>query len=124
MDKTLTITVNGEEVDLVMSYGMMRKLLPIAGELTDVGRFFVDPVVQDQMLIQLLSKRDENGKVTEQFNLDLMDVTVEDVEALVQWAGGHVMDFLLKGLKAANELARLNKEAFESLMPSLDGSKA
>jgi hypothetical protein len=118
MLNTISVTVNGEAKEVLMSYGLLNQLVRTVGDLEQLGSMSIDPDVRDAILKQVLSERTRGGKITKEADLDDIEISVEDVEALLAWVGEHVLNFFLKALETAKALTDKQTDRIAALMPS------
>lgn len=122
MSDTFTITVNGTERDLKMSFGLLNSVCRVVGDVDGAAMISMDPALRQAVLEELLSTRDTRGKITERVDLDTLDVEPDAIVDLLDWAGNHAMDFFLKGLEKAKALQDRNMSRIKALMPTSPGS--
>ena len=122
MADTFSIKINGKERDVKMSFGLLNILCQKVGDLDGAATIAMDQSLREGVLIELLSDRDTRGRISEEFDLFTADMNPDDVVALLDWAGEHVLDFFLKGLERAKKLQERNMPRLKALMPSQAGS--
>lgn len=120
MDEKISITVNGEQREVLMSYALLNRLAKVVSEYDDPSVIFVDPDVQAKIIVLVL-----NGKQADPENDDVsdFDLSMSDGQELVKWAGGHVVNFFTNGLTTASNLSQQLEEAMKDLTPSSTGSQ-
>lgn len=96
---TLTITVDGEEREIKMTYGLQDKLISLVRDTNEIGNIFVDPEVRNNILAEMLATRGRGGKI-EGVRKDAEDyeISLEDIDALLSWATDVVTDFFIRAL--------------------------
>jgi len=118
MEDKITVTVNGEEKTYLMSFALRNQLARRVGSYENPAAVFVDPDAQEAVILQIV-----HGRKYDPDNQSLFDVEISmnDGQRLVEWAGQHALDFFGKGLNAANEAGSM----LEGLMPdqSTSGSQ-
>lgn len=117
---TMTITVGEEERKIKMTYGLLDQLCNTAGEAEDALMFTLDKDLRAEVLRLLLSERDAEGVIKKNVNLLNLDVDPDEVEELLDWAGGHTLDFFLRAATKAKEKAESRKD----LLSTLNGGEA
>ena len=122
MADKFTIKIDGKERDVKMTFGLLNALCRAVGDIDGATQMTMDQNLRDAVLVELLSERDKAGKITSNINLAEMDVSIDDVVDLLDWAGNHVLDFFLKGLERAKSLQDRNLLRIKALMPSQLGS--
>lgn len=122
MADKFTIKIDGKERDIKMTFGLLNTLCRRVGDIDGASQITMDQELRDAVLVELLSDRDKAGKITEEINLAELDVSIDDMIELLDWAGNHVLDFFLKGLERAKALQDRNLDRVKALMPSPSGS--
>lgn len=141
---TLSIIVDGEPRDLYMSFGLLRELANVAGDLERLNYAMLSP---DEMIIFMnvaLTKREKNGRpipteVEEDdphnegqtikvkrvvpYDANYCDISEDDREALMQWIYGHVLGFFLKRVQGLEESFRKAAPQLQHLNSSASGLK-
>jgi len=117
-----TIKVDGKERDVKMTFGLLNNLCRKVGDIDGAATIMMDLELRDGVLIEMLSDRDKNGKITAAADLSSIEVEMDDVVELLDWAQGHVLDFFLKGLERAKALQDKNLGRIRALMPSSAGT--
>jgi len=117
-DDHFTIQVGGEDHDIKMSFGLLNNLCRKAGDIDGAAMVALDQDLRDAFLVELLSPRDPRGKIKEPIEPFELDVEVQSVLDLIDWAGNHVMDFFLKGLERTKALQDRNMDRIKALMPT------
>lgn len=110
--------------DIFMSFGLLSKLTKVVGSPDIVGAISVDPELRDSIIAELLAERKKSGKVINPVaDLEDIDVSVEDIEALLKWASEHLMGFFVRSLQQVHHLTENHRTVLEALQPSSDGPK-
>lgn len=93
---------DGQEYQIVMTYGLLLKLLCVFGEIDDVADIYVNPAKQMEVLSCVSKKYKPDGSVEkEMFNPFFL--TPEEGDSLREWIAGHVFDYFQKALLKAKE---------------------
>jgi hypothetical protein len=121
---TLTVKVNGADREIFMSFGLLNVLSRHVGGVENVGTIALDHELRDTVLTEMLSERSKAGKLLNKIDMEDVDIEVDDVLKLLEWATEHVLNFFVNSLGTAKRLADQQAEKLASLMPSPDGSKA
>lgn len=121
-DDHFTIQVGGEGRDIKMSFGLLNSLCRKAGDIDGAAMVALDQDLREAFLVELLSPRDARGKIKESIDPLELDVEVQSVLDLIDWAGNHVMDFFLMGLERTKALQDRNMDRIKALMPTSTGS--
>ena len=122
MGEYIEVKINGETRDIKMTFGMLNNLCQIVGEVDNVPALHVDAYTRGRVMVELLSERDSRGKIRSEAELDSTDISIEDAEALLNWAGDHVLDFFLKALERTKAMQDKHMPRVKALMPSPAGS--
>lgn len=125
-DSRMKVTVNGQEKEVFMSAGMIRRLASISNELEDISSIYLDPDVQERCLVHLLVDRDNRGVPTEEptkLSMMAFEMEPDDADKLAQWVGDHLMAFFIKGAKNMRQSIQLQEKTFQNLAQSLIGTK-
>ena len=117
-----TIKVDGKERDIKMTFGLLNTLCRRVGDIDGASQMTIDQVLRDVVLVELLSDRDKNGKIIAEVDIDTLDLDLDELINLLDWAGEHVLDFFLKGLEKTKSLQDRNMNRIKALMPSSNGS--
>lgn len=113
-----TIKIGDEERDIKMSFGLLNILCRRAGDLDGAAMINMDQSLREAVITELLSARDEKGKIKSEVDIMFLDVEPSAVIELLDWAGNHVMDFFLKGLERTKALQDRNMGRIKALMPT------
>ena len=122
MADKFTITVNGKEQEVKMTFGMLNALCKTLGDVDRASQLTIDVDIINEVMITLLSPRDSKGKITKELDINTLEVDETAVMDLMAWAGNHALDFFLKGLERAKGLQDQHMPRVKALMPSLSGS--
>ena len=117
-----TIKVNGKEQDVKMTFGLLNNLCRKVGDIDGAATIMMDQALREGVLIELLSIRDRSGKITEDIDLNTLEIDMDAAFELLDWAQEHVLDFFLKGLERAKALQDRNLTRIRALMPSSAGT--
>jgi hypothetical protein len=117
-----TIKVNGKEQDVKMTFGLLNILCRKVGDIDGAATVMMDQELREGVLVELLSTRDRSGKITEQIDLNTLEIETEAVVELLDWTQEHVLDFFLKALERAKALQDRNLTRIKALMPSSSGT--
>lgn len=97
---TLTVTVDGEEREIKMTYGLQDKLITLVRDTSEIGNIFIDPEVRNNILAELLAKRGRGGKIEgERKEAEEYEISMEDIDALLSWATDVVTNFFIRALE-------------------------
>lgn len=127
---TLSITKDGKPYSVFMSFGLLNQLTRHLGDIDQLPMLAVDPEVQEKVLKEIFSTRDERGTVTYTPSLFEINVSVEDIDRVLDFVGDHIANFFMaaaeKSQKRVTSLhAKLlvTLEKVSSLTPTKTGSQ-
>jgi hypothetical protein len=95
---TLTY-LNGSSHEVVMTFGLLNLLSGLVRDVSSVPFIMMDPELRHQLMIALLSPRDAQGKIGDEYNEYLNPVSLEEAQALLVWVSEHLTDFFLKAVR-------------------------
>jgi len=121
-DDIFNINVNGKELDIKMTFGLLNNLCRKVGDIEAAAVIALDTNLRDAILVELLSDRNDKGKIVNPIDLDSLQVEPDAIIDLIDWAGTHVLDFFLKGLERTKKLQELNTSRIKALIPTSPGS--
>lgn len=119
----ITITTDGAEREIFMSFGLLNHLTTIVGDPARVASIPLNPELRREVLESVLAKRKPSGKLEEKIDLDDVDISIADVETLLDWVSGHVMSFFIRSLQKVAAVTQAHQTELASLVSFLDGSK-
>jgi hypothetical protein len=118
---TFSITIDGEEKDIKMSFALLNIICRSVGDIDGALMLDIDQDLREAVLIELLSPRNEKGKISEPVDLMVADVTPQAVADILSWAGDHLMDFFLAALESTKAKQEKHKGRLAALMPTSTG---
>lgn len=118
----ILVTVNEEERDLFMSFGLLNELSKILGDPQQVASVMIDPDLRTEVLSLVLAKRKKSGKLEEAIDMDDVDISIEDVERVLHWTQEHVISFFVRSLKQVMAVTTNHKTEVSNLASSMGGS--
>lgn len=122
MSDKLTITFEGQERELFMSYGLLNALTGIVGSPELVPQISLHQDLRSEVLGACLARRKKSGKIEKAVDdMDDLDISISDIEAVIDWASEAVLSFFVRSLEKMARQAEANKEAFAGLKSSLAG---
>lgn len=128
----LTVTVNGEKKELFMSAGLLGRLVSVVcpGGLDDAVSLAVNPLAQQDLLSWILAPVDEKNrpimKTTndkgedEYFSHQQLNLSVEDSERIIDWAGDHLRNFFFRQVQKLANWKDGNEDALAHVSKSLN----
>lgn len=96
-DRTFPLTVNGEKIDIVMSYGLFNeimKVIPNPGQITDL--VISDPFLRDYVVRRMLTGNKRVEKDEDLVDPFELDIDLDELDGLVTWVAEHVLHFFMK----------------------------
>lgn len=129
-ENRLSVTVNGDKVDLLMSFGLLDKLLKIFTDFKPAENAAFDSDQRVEVIRTSLKRRGECGYTgftgSRDYDPDVDSISMKDVNAIFAWVLDHVTDFFLSQGETAKAVmekyaSRTNQNSSE---PSEDGSSA
>lgn len=100
-ESRLTVNVGGTDRTLFMSFGLLNEIAALVGGPDQVPELSFNPVVSTSALNLLLAARDKRGNIippTDDEPAVPLDLDPEAAEAMIDWAGAHVLDFFVRRL--------------------------
>lgn len=120
-EKTITFTpIEGEEREIVMSYGLLDKLVSKVGDIDQVSRFFTDQEVRNAVLTEVISERSPTGKMTKKITPEDLALELETIDELLSWSAAHVTAFFIRSLTSLAK--RINDLPQEDLKAGMDAA--
>ena len=117
----IIVKVDEEDREIFMSFGLLNELTKIIKDPTRVSSVAVDFELREEVLTSLLAVRKKSGKISEKVNLDDADISVEDVERLIEWSSEHVLSFFVRSLKKVVGLTKKHQGEMSDLVSSVNG---
>jgi len=99
----LTIDFEGKPRELFMSFGLLHELIPIVGDLTNVGMIAINTELRVNVLNAVLAARDDHGRIAEPLDVFNLKISAKDFQRLVHWVQEHLLDFFIGAIESATE---------------------
>jgi hypothetical protein len=115
----LTITVNGKEQELFMSFSLQNSLARVVGKLGNLGEGLANPDMRDALVLITLAARNTDGKSLGDLSMRDYDISVAEGEKLLDWVMGHIVNFFLQSLEAAIRLEDSHEPRLEKIRECL-----
>lgn len=115
MDRTLTLEVNGKSRDLFMSFGLLNELIRLIGEVERVSLAPVDHDLRNSLLKAVFAERSKAGRVTQEVDLDDLDIDPMDVPKVLAWVTHWVIDFFIQSGEAVKGVFVATQDRVKSL---------
>lgn len=115
--KTLTLSLNGEETTLKMTFGLLNQIASTMTGLEDAQMLILDNERLTDMLNLVIAKRDEEGRITKDSpDLRFGDpIELDDYEKLTEWSMGHVMHFFVRRARSLSKAGVALRPELEAL---------
>lgn len=117
----LTITINGEPKTIKMTFGLKNTLARVMGDITAIAELAIDADLRDAVIYETLAERDEEGNIVKKPNLFYLDISSEEIIDLLDWVGGHVLDFLLETATRSKATLMQNEKKLKALQLTSSG---
>lgn len=125
LQDTFQIEVDGEKREIFMSYGLLNMLATYVQDVENLLQIGLDPITHANVALVLLAPRDKRNRPQlvsknedgEEVAFDLFEVSVsrDDVNDLVDWAGDHLSDFFMKGMRQSMKRAESQKDLMREM---------
>lgn len=122
----LVIELGDSPKTIFMSAGLLRILSGMVALQDDLTIIFLDPVFQEQCLLQVLAERDDMGFPIEdlsKISLAKYPLTVAESDKLIQWIGEHILYFFTVSASAVSQKVPETLKKIQDLTQSLTGSE-
>jgi hypothetical protein len=120
----LTIEIDGKEQELFMSFGLLDEISRLMPDAENLGLVNLDPELRSQVLIAVLSQRDEAGKIEKEFSAVGSKLSIKTTGEVLDWVTENVLDFFVRALESARKLQDKHGARVRELTSSLPGSPA
>jgi hypothetical protein len=125
MSDKITITYEGKEREIFLSYGLLNELARIVRSPDLAPSITIDEDLREEVLAACLAERKASGKITKPVaDIEDIDMSIEDVERLLDWATEGVLSFFVRSLGKMVKQVEQNKDTLVALKSSLDGLQA
>ncbi len=125
MADKLSIVFEGKERELFMSYGLLNQIATLVGSPEVAPSISLDEQLREAVLKLCLADRKPSGKVLKDVeDMDDLEVSVDDIEAILDWATENVLNFFVRALAKTMKRVEANKDVLEGLKSSLAGLQA
>lgn len=122
VNDTLVVRLDGREVTLMMTFGLLDRLVGLMGPAQDLATVGLEDTLRGRIIREVLSKRGRAGVLEGEVDLDALDLGVDDAMRIVDWAVEHALDFFLRRLEAAARLGERYQAPRASWTSSSAGS--
>lgn len=131
VNNTLSIQKDGKPHSVFMSFGLLNQLTRLLGDIDQLPMLAVDPVLQEKVLVEIFTERDARGNPTKVPNLYEINVSLGDIELILDFVGDHIANFFMaaaekaqKRVQALHEKLQASQAKVSALTPTSPGSPA
>lgn len=116
LEDKITVTINGEDREFLMSYNLLRRLAAFFNTVEELTMIATNDAACENILRTILAGKDRKYDHN-QVDLDdeLGDETPEEIDRLLGWGVAHVTDFFLKRAEKLYETFEDNKLRMERM---------
>jgi hypothetical protein len=99
------LTVKNGEKDqvLFMSFGLLNRLTRRMGDIDQLPRLAMDTELQEAIIIEVFTTRDEKGNPTYTPTLDEIQVGLDDIDLVLDFVGDHIANFFMGAAEKAQK---------------------
>lgn len=121
----ITINVDGTDREIFMSFGLLNHLTSIVADPARVAAIPIVPEIRNEVLKAVLAIRKKSGKIeTPVADIDDIDISIQDVERILDWIAEHVMSFFVRSLNKVVATTKEHQQDLTALASFLGGSSA
>lgn len=124
MESTFKLKIGGKNHTVKMTMGLLHEVCSTIGHIELLAEATYNPEIRHDLLVTLLSPRDENGDITKDIKVKMLDADATEVLALLDWSVEHAADFLLKALQSSKTMLEKRKALVTNLMPTSAGGES
>lgn len=110
----ITVTVNEAPHEVFMSYGLLTELARHVPSLDMIPAIVADHDARDAFITSLLAKRSASGRIIEAVEFDNTNVSLTDIESLMDWSQEHLLNFFLRRAQKAQVQNEMIQKALEA----------
>ena len=118
---TLNIKIGDKSTDVTMVFGRLNELAEVVGAYERLPEVDFHYPTRTAVLDILLAPRDERGRRIEGETVNLHELTIQDGEALLDFAKEHLSDFFLGRLEKHLVTIKASGERLTAVGSSLNG---
>lgn len=119
-----TVKINGQDEEIFMSFGLLNSITRHVGDPDNISLITLNADLREIILKEMIAKRTPTGKVIEERQIDEIEISLDDIENLLEFAAEHATDFLIRALEKTNARSKQYQERLKALAPSSNGQKA
>lgn len=117
----LTVKLNDSDRELFMSFGLLNRVTKILGGTEGVEALARDPDLQEKVLLEVFTVREKGKDIEVPESLDDISISLEDVSNVLEWVGGHVIDFFMTQAERATKNLQKESKRMGDLKSTADG---
>jgi hypothetical protein len=118
MNQTFKIKIDGKMQTIKMTMGLLHEVCATIGHVQLLPEAIYNPEIRQDLLVALLSPRDEDGEITSEIKVKTLNAEPSEVLNLLQWAVEHGADFLLNALRLTQQVLEARKDQMVKLTPT------
>ena len=100
---TFNISVNGEDKEVFMSFALLNTITGYFRNAEELEQILLNSDVRASVITELLSERNETGRITQNFDINTMKADQDQILDLLEWVSEHVETFFMKALQRAKQ---------------------
>ena len=100
---TFNISVNGEDKEVFMSFALLNTITGYFRNAEELEQILLNSDVRASVITELLSERNETGRITKNFDINRMKADPDQILDLLEWVSEHVETFFMKALQRAKQ---------------------
>lgn len=123
----ITVTVNEETREILMSYGLVDELTRIVGNAESAPQMLLDPRVRNEVLEAIGAERTAGGrrKAPKEDAVEFdPGMSLDDANDVLDWALMHVTNFFMRQFKTTAATVEVHRAEIDRLNSSTSGSQA
>lgn len=97
------LRVNDEDKEVFMSFALLNTITGYFRSAEELDQILLNPEIRNSIITELLSERNENGRILKNFDTTKMVVDPDEVLDLFEWVAEHVENFFTKALQRAKQ---------------------
>lgn len=109
---------------LFMSFGLLNRLASLIGGVDGVPLLAENTDLQRQVLLEVFTEREKGVPRYIPDSLDEIEVSLDDIIIILDWVGGHVLNFFLNSTEAVLRRTQKEQSRMVRLRATSDGLAA
>lgn len=121
----MTVTNGDKPHEIFMSFGLLNRITRYLGDIDQLPQLAVSPELQEAVLVEIFTERDKQGVALKVPTLDEIEVSLEEVESILDFVGEHIANFFMQTAeKAQKRMLQIHARAekMSASMPIKPGS--